>query len=208
MRILKQSTAAIVTLGPFVDATDGFSLEEGLTASANQVGLRKSGSTIAVDLAARSWTHRGQAVYSVSLTTTDTDTAGPALITASMTGARTVTHEFNVLAATAYDALVSGTQIPADVTKIGGNATAAVLATFTALGAKNFTVGSGSTTTRIATDLTESASSHWSGRSIVFISGNLAGQAASITSYNGSTKELTVGALTAAPTVGDIVVIV
>jgi len=209
MRNIKQSTAVVLTLGPFVDATDGYTAETALSPSATNVRLYKAGATASVDISAATWTHIENGIYRVTLTTSHTDTAGPMLIVAAISGARQVSHELNVLAATAYDALVSGTQIPADVTKIGGNATAAVLATFTALGAKNFTVGSGSTTTRIATDLTESASSHWVGRSIVFISAaSLAGQAASITGYNGSTKELTVSALTAAPTAGDIVVIV
>ena len=176
MRNIKQSTAVILTLGPFVQAADGFTAMTALSPSATNVRLYKAGATASVDISAATWTHIEFGIYRVTLTTSHTDTAGPMHIVAAISGARPVTHEFNVQAATAYDALVTGTQIPADVTKIGGNATAAVLATFTALGAKNFTVGSGSTTTRIATDLTESASSHWSGRSIVFISGSLSGQ--------------------------------
>ena len=208
MRNIEQSTEVIVTLGPFVDATDGFTEETGLSPSATNVRLYKAGATASVDIAAATWTHVENGVYRVTLTTSHTDTAGPMLIVASITGARQVSHEFNVLAATAYDALVSGSALPANMTQVVGNATAATLMVFPALTIKNFTVGSGSSVTRIATNLTESVGDFWNGRTLIFVNGTLAGQAATITDYNGSTRELTVAALTSAPASGDSAVIV
>ena len=208
MRFLKQSTSVVLVLGPFVDATDGATAETALSAAANTVEMYKSGGTAPVDISARSWTHIGNGQYRVTLTASDVDTAGPLVIHAHISGARSVWHEFNVLAATAYDAMISGSALPADMTKVAGSTTAATLMLYPALGIGIVTVGSGSTTTRIATDLTESVSDFYNGRSLLFVSGTLAKQAASITDYNGSTKELTVSALTAAPSAGDVAVIV
>lgn len=208
MRYLKQSTAVVLTLGPFVDATDAVTAETALSPSANNVELYKSGATSAVDISTRTWTHIGSGVYRVTLLTTDVDTAGPLVIHAHISGARPVFHEFNVLDDMPYDTLVSGDAIDANMTQIYSNATAAANQAFLGSAVQAVTVGSGSTTTRIATNLTESASSHWVGRTIVFLSGTLALQAASITGYNGSTKELTVNAMTAAPVNGDTAILV
>lgn len=208
MRMLKQSTSVIVQLGPFVDATDAVTAETALSPSSTNVRLYKAGGTSAVDIYDATWTHIGLGMYRVTLTTSHTDTAGPLMIVAQISGARPVVHEFMVLPSTTYDAMVSGSALPANMTQVAGNATAATLIVFSALGIKNFIVGSGSTTTSIATDLTEATNDHWNGRTVLFISGTLAGQAASIADYNGTTKALTVAALTSAPASGDIAVIV
>ena len=208
MRFLKISTSVIVQLGPFVDATDAVTAETALSPSSTNVRLYKAGGTTAVDIYDATWTHIGLGMYSVTLTTSHTDTAGPLMIVAQISGARPVVHEFMVLPATTYDMMVSGTALPANMTQLVGNSTAATLMVFGALGLKNFTVGSGSTTTTVETDLTEATNDHWNGRSIVFISGSLAGQAATISDYNGTTKAITVAALTSAPIAGDIAVIV
>lgn len=208
MRFLKISTSVIVQVGPFVDATDAVTAETALTPSSTNVRLYKAGGTTAVDIYDATWTHIGLGMYRVTLTTSHTDTAGPLMIVAQIAGARPVVHEFMVLPATTYDMMVSGTALPANMTQLVGNSTAATLMVFGALGLKNFTVGSGSTTTTVETDLTEATNDHWNGRSIVFISGSLAGQAATISDYNGTTKAITVAALTSAPIAGDIAVIV
>lgn len=208
MRFLKQSTEAIVQLGPFVDATDGVTAETALSPSSTNVRLYKAGGTLAVDIYDATWTHIGLGMYRVTLTTSHTDTAGPLVIVAQISGARPVVHEFNVVAATSYDALMSGSPLPANMTYVAGNATAATLMSFPALTLQNIVIGTGSSTTRVATNLTESTSDHWNGRTLIFVTGALAKQATTITDYNGSTKELVVNALTAAPTSGDVAVIV
>ena len=58
-------------------------------------------------------------------------------------------------------------------------------------------------TTSFVTDLTEATDDHYIGRSIIFTSGALDGQATTITDYNGTTKALTVTALTEAPVDND-----
>ena len=208
MRFLKQSTSVIVQLGPFVDATDGVTAETALSPSSTNVRLYKAQGTAAVDIYDATWTHIGLGMYRVTLTTSHTDTAGPLMVVAQITGARPVFHEFMVLSATTYDAMFSGSALPANLTQVAGSATAAQLMLYPALGIAIVTVGSSSTTTRVATNLTVSVSDHYNGRTLLFVTGALAQQAASITDYNGTTKELTVSALTSAPSSGDVAVII
>ena len=60
------------------------------------------------------------------------------------------------------------------------------------------------TTTSFVTNLTESTTSYYSNKIMVFISGSLSGQARIITNYNGTTKAITLEeALTSAPADGD-----
>ncbi len=64
------------------------------------------------------------------------------------------------------------------------------------------------TTTGFVTDLTEATDDHYNGRLLIFTSGNLLGQSRYITDYNGTTKGVTVEALTEAPADNDEFVIV
>lgn len=59
------------------------------------------------------------------------------------------------------------------------------------------------TTTGFTTNLTEATNDHYNGRTVTFYSGALAGQQATITDYNGTTKLLTVTAMTEAPANGN-----
>jgi phage baseplate assembly protein W len=63
-------------------------------------------------------------------------------------------------------------------------------------------------TTQMTTNLTEATDDHYNGRIVVFLTGNLAGQATDITDYTGATKLITMTALTEAPANGDRFVIV
>lgn len=209
MNILKKSTSVIVHIGPFVDQTDGYSLETGLSPSSGQIELFKHEATAAVNIYDATFTHVANGIYRVTLTTAHTDTPGRLVIHAHITTAsRPVRHEFTVVHADAYDFLTAGALVPSDVQALVGNTTAATLQVFAALAIKNFTVGTGATTTRIPTDLTESTSDHWNNRSVAMVNGALAGQVAQITDYNGATKELTVTGFTSAPAPGDEAVII
>lgn len=103
-------------------------------------------------------------------------------------------------------ALVAG-RIDANMSAISSSATAADNLEQGALALVTSTCAAGSTTTSIVTNLTEATSSHYNGRSITFTSGALLGQSSSISAYNGSTKTLTVVALTEAPASTDAFVI-
>jgi hypothetical protein len=82
-------------------------------------------------------------------------------------------------------------------------------------GENNFAVISASAaagslnTLEMTTNLTEATNDHYNRRVVVFITGNLVGQAQSIKDYDGATKKITFNqALTEAPAVGNQFVIV
>jgi len=63
-------------------------------------------------------------------------------------------------------------------------------------------------TTQMTSDLAEATDSHYNGRAIIWTSGALANQAATITAYLGSTGMLTYAAVTEAPSAADTFIIV
>lgn len=106
---LKQSTAKTLKLGPFVDSTDGFTKETGLTIAQASVLLSKSDGTLAQKNDATSATHDSAGWYAVPLNTTDTNTLGRLSIDISIAGALPVFVECWVYQANVYDALFAGT---------------------------------------------------------------------------------------------------
>lgn len=98
--------------------------------------------------------------------------------------------------------------IVADARKISTSSTAADNLEAGALAVVVSTCAASSTTTTVNTNLTEATDDHFNGRVIIFTSGALAYQASDITDYNGTTKALTVTALTEAPANSDAFVIV
>ena len=206
--ILLQSTQIAIPVGPFGDATDGFTPEEALTLSATRANLYKPVSVVPTALEARTWSHVEKGIYSLTLTTGDTDTPGSAIISFAIAAARPLLVPLLILPASIKNALLTGTQFPADVTKINGSATAAANLGLSGLAIVGLTVSTSSTTTVVTTHLTASVNNFYVGRTLVFPSGAQAGQATTITAYNGTTKALTVGALTSAPASSDTAVIV
>lgn len=104
-------------------------------------------------------------------------------------------------------ALTGAGNMKVDVLAISGSTTAADNLKSGGIALVPTTCASGSTTTSIVTNLTEATDDHYNGRVITFTSGALAGQATSISDYNGTTKTLTVIALTEAPANTDSFVI-
>jgi hypothetical protein len=94
-----------------------------------------------------------------------------------------------------------------DLEAINGVLAAAVNLALGAQGLKSFTVGAGSTTTTIETDLTETTTDHYKDRDVTGITNNGAQETVSITAYNGTTKQLTVTASVEAWATGTIAVI-
>jgi len=97
--------------------------------------------------------------------------------------------------------------VTANTIQISGSTTAADNLEAGALGLVSSTCAAGSTTTSVVTNLTEATDDHYNGRVITFTSGALAGQSSSVSDYNGTTKALTVVALTEAPANTDSFVI-
>lgn len=110
MLFLRQSTASQeIAMGPFVDQTDGFTAEDGLTIAASDIKVWKSGAIVLADKNSGGATHISGGIYYATLDATDTNTLGSLALLVHVAGARPVRLEAVVLAAGVYDSLVAGT---------------------------------------------------------------------------------------------------
>jgi len=135
MKALKQSTAAVISFGPFLDKTDGVTLETGLVSALDHattgIMLSKNGGALAVrNPTVTATTYDAHGCYRVTLDTTDTGTLGRLRII--YTDAATclpVWDDFMVLPANVFDSLVSG----ADALQVHANEITAGLITAAAI---------------------------------------------------------------------------
>ncbi len=118
---LKQSTAADIAMGPFLDSTDGNTAETSLTITQPDVRLKKNGGAWAQKSAAQTLSHEENGWYEVSLSATDTNTLGILMVAVHESGALPVWREFMVVPANTYDSLVDDSDtLQADVTQFNG----------------------------------------------------------------------------------------
>lgn len=171
---LKQSTAVDVILGPFVDSSDGNTVESALTITQPDIRLSKNGGAFAQKSAAQTLTHGENGWYSVNLSTTDTGTLGTLIVAVHEAGALPVWREFMVVPANVYDSVVSGS----DKLEIKRYVASGV-------------TDSGSTTTMTDAARTEADVDYWKGSVIVFTSGGVAGQSRLITAFNPASDTIT-----------------
>lgn len=129
MKILKQSTAAVISFGPHLDKTDGNTLETGLVSALDHVStgikLSKAGGALTIRHATvTASTYDSYGNYLVTLDTTDTDTVGRLKIqyADNNTTALPVWDEYFVLPANVYDSLVGSDLLQVDVTQLLGTA--------------------------------------------------------------------------------------
>ena len=120
MRFLKQSTSVDLPIGPFVDSTDGFTEEGGLTLTQPDIRLKKNGAAWAQKNAAQTLSHEENGYYEVTLDATDTDTLGQLLLAVDETGALPVWHEFMVMPANVWDSLFGADLLQVDSTQLLG----------------------------------------------------------------------------------------
>lgn len=110
MRLLKQSTATTLRLGPFLDSTDGVTAETALTISQSDVILWKEGGTTGAQKnESTSCTHRENGYYTCPLNTTDTNTLGTLSVSVNESGAIPIRQDYTVVPENVYDAFVNGT---------------------------------------------------------------------------------------------------
>ncbi|CAB4144026.1 hypothetical protein UFOVP469_7 [uncultured Caudovirales phage] len=197
--LLKKSTEVVVHIGPLVDATDMVTVETALTLGSGYAELYTAGATSATAIHANTWAHISGGVYRLTLTSSNTSIVGPLLIHIHPVGAVPIVLRADVLGDTAFNTLTTGSALAANVTQINSDATAAANLASSALGIQTLTVQTGATTTSIPTNLTQTDNNFFAGRTLVITSGTLKGQATTISAYNGTTKYLTVAALTEAP---------
>lgn len=205
---LKQSTAVIVQVGQLVDATDGFTPETAIALAAGEADLYKHGvAAVSTDISGNTLAHIGDGVYALTLTAGNTDTLGMLSVVISDTAHRPFRAAWMVMPANVWDSLFGADYLQVDVEQVDGNAGAATNLSLGARGLVSFTVSTGSSNTKITSDLTEATNDHYNGRTVTFLTGALAGQQTSISDYNGTTKEMTVPTMTDTPANGDIAVI-
>jgi hypothetical protein len=116
--ILKQSTSVVITFGPFLDATDGVTLETGLVSALDHAStgimLAKNGGTLAVrNATVTASTYDAHGCYKVTLNTTDTGTLGQLRVI--YTDAATclpVWKDCLIVAAAVYDDTLNGAADP------------------------------------------------------------------------------------------------
>ena len=121
MNILKQSTAATIKLGPFIDDTDGKTAETGLTIAQADIRLSKNGGDFAQKNSATSATHDENGYYDIPLDATDTGTLGRLRIAVSKSGALPVWQDFLVVTANVYDTLCSTDSLDVNVTALAND---------------------------------------------------------------------------------------
>jgi hypothetical protein len=108
MQYLKQSTASQeISLGYFLDSTDGNTEETALTIANTDIKLRKGGTTTLANKNSGGATHISNGVYHATLDATDTNTLGMLEIYVHVAGALAVKNTYMVLPAASYDAIVT-----------------------------------------------------------------------------------------------------
>ncbi len=102
-QILRQSTAVDVLIGPFVDATDGYTPETGISPA---VKLSKNGQALIAKADVTVPVHDADGYYNCELDATDTNTVGTLVLTvAGSATALAVRHEYQVIEEAVYDAM-------------------------------------------------------------------------------------------------------
>lgn len=216
---LRQSTASqIITLGQFVDATDGFTTEDALSIANTDIKLHKWGGTAFTNKNSGGATFIANGVYYATLDATDTNTIGPMPIYCTMSGARPIRLNTIVLDEPVYDSLytVGGTDyLPVDVIQIGSSTSAATRQSQLlqyAMNASTVAVSPTPTTTAFAGGLTGASypDNCFRNAAIVFTSGSNASLTPrTVSAFTSSSGLFTVSpALPFAPSSGDTFLIV
>jgi len=207
--VLKQSTAATVLVGPFVDKDDGITEEAGLASTATE--LSKAGGAYATGPTLGTLDSDGW--YPVALTTSHTDTLGELLLKVHDSATHLpVWRSCTVLAAQVFDSLQAGTDLlQVDPTQLeGADASTAIAAavwdeaasshvTAGTFGQRHYMIRAATAQAGSASTITLDASAstnddEYNGAVIYITAGTGAGQAQRcIIDYDGTTKVAAVG---------------
>lgn len=120
---LKQSTAATIKAGPFVDDTDGKTAETGLSIAQADIRLSKNGGAFAQSNNSAGGTHDENGYYGIPLDTTDTGTLGRLKLAILKTGALPVFQDFMVVASQVWDSLFGADRLQVDVQEAASSLT-------------------------------------------------------------------------------------
>ena len=120
MFIIRQSTAIAVTIGPFVDNTDGFTPEGALVIVQADVRLSKNGGNYAQKNDANACVYNENGWYVCQLDVTDTNTLGRLMLAVFVAGALPAWHEFLVVSANVWDSLFGTDKLQVDTVQLDG----------------------------------------------------------------------------------------
>jgi hypothetical protein len=200
MQLLRQSTTVLVSLGPFVDPTDGVTLKTGLAAAMNSgtTGIRisKNGASLTARSANTLPVYDAFGIYPISLSTTDTGTLG--LLRVLYAGDATclpMWRDFIVVPANVYDAWTNGSVFQkvdiAAVNTVAGDAALLSAHVECALtGTVNTAINAATATTISCSDITEATASQYVGKQAWQLTGAGAKQWwGVVTSYSLNTGE-------------------
>lgn len=105
---LRQSTASQeISLGQFLDSTDGNTEENALTIANTDIKLRKGGTTTLTNKNSGGATNISNGVYHATLDATDTNTLGLLEVYVHVAGALATKSSYMILPAASYDVLVT-----------------------------------------------------------------------------------------------------
>lgn len=125
MQELRQSTEITVRCGPFVDFSDGVTLETGVTLSgADQAELLKHNGVATVDISSATWAAVSGAAgwYDLTLTTSHTDTLGCLDVVVQDADVCLPFHkQFMITAQNWWDSKYSTDNLQVDVTQVEGS---------------------------------------------------------------------------------------
>lgn len=169
---LKQSTAATIKLGPFVNEDDGKTAEGSLTISQADVRLSKNGGDFAQKADSNAATHDELGYYDTALGTTDTGTLGLLSVVAHESGALPVRQDYLVISAVQYDLMLFGPLPPGFIA--GGTAAAGASGNIELAAATSF------------------GDDEIIGAVVMILSGTGAGQSRYISAWNDTSKEASV----------------
>ena len=158
---LKQSVAAVIQFGPFLDATNAVSLETGLATAMDNVttGIRISkngGNIIARNATVTATAYDEMGLYSVTLDATDTGTLGNLkIIFEESATCLPVWQDFMIVPANVWDSLFGADNLDVNTAQVGGQtASASGTVTFpnaTLASTTNITAGTIATATNVTT---------------------------------------------------------
>jgi len=190
-QVLRQSTQIIVVIGPFVDVSDGFTPEVGITlGAADEAEILKSNTTTTTDISAATWAAISgcDGWYGLTLTTSHTDTIGPLTVMVNDDSVcLPVFARFQVIEEAAYDTIFAASALPASTTNItaGTVTTATNVTTVNGLAANVITAASiaadAITDAKVAADVTIASVTGAVGSVTGNVGGNVNGSVGSVT---------------------------
>jgi len=120
MRELKQSATTVLKLGPFLDSTDGDTVEAGITLVQADIRLSKNGGDFAQKGNASSSVYDEAGFYNSTVSVVDTGTLGSLKVAVHRTGSLAVWHDYSVVDKNYWASKYSSDILDVNTIQVGG----------------------------------------------------------------------------------------